>query len=821
MATSRAPLRGDKPLFTSRRKSQSPTAEDGVETQSPAFMNTRKEMDRARDSDRAKSYVRSSSSLFAARRKNYEETKQEPVFGRYEKENEDPGNAEEPSPTWSPVTRTNGQREGYESHEDVNGERSASPVSRAVRAPKATSISAAYERACLEELEDMEVSLGINHRVDLEAERDTQASPSPATRPRTWGSKARNIGKGETESRSRSISPQGDTQASPSPAARVRTWGSKARNVGPKWLEKNMAEPEIGLQRSNSSKSKLHISTTPEDERDNNELGAKKNDRVGSGHEQIRKSIEGDSKCSSLENAASASKNTQDMPVLVREDSTMSDFDEWSQTRPVEMDWEGLDAEFTARSVQMSPQLKVHHKSTPSPRLSTEYITHALSRRSRSPSEKSVDSVEVLKLDSTSEFDLGLPQRKPPSLRSVRSENGTSSLRKLLSHSSRKSIASSEKASSTRSASPKSGHSAASEQHAVIPNHASISTGDTKSQTVEPATLQIVEQTNGPRIKTVTDDPVAASAAASILRKRYTRQANMDDTGIIKISESTEAANDRHALGLKTSTSNAKALDYLSSSSMFFPDVQKSIKPERSQSPGPKAFIESKVPDFATRMVNSEGSDLEATTAADMEQDMLRKPARHSPPIPINTAKRDSAAEDVRRILREARDSSDDESIISRINVKLGRGLGSIREAQSGISRLEESVALSANNIQMPITSGASYSSSPPPPSPALIAITVSIPRLWRTGLNTWRGWEFTWPGFLLLWFMIWFVLEDQACTRYCPVETLGYWEPINPWAPEFGRAIWYVIEEWLGWKHSIPSTGRASSGIWSWYGAP
>jgi hypothetical protein len=232
---------------------------------------------------------------------------------------------------------------------------------------------------------------------------------------------------------------------------------------------------------------------------------------------------------------------------------------------------------------------------------------------------------------------------------------------------------------------------------------------------------------------------------------------------------------------------------------------------------------------------------------------------RDSRPPLINTAKPVSAAEDLRRIQLEAQledstlddfdaileaeatagghtmtlvpvlDLEHDERglplskkeierrierlTLDRMNQSLKATSTSIRDARHGIERLEEQVSSSFIKIAQPLD-GTMY-----------INIKIPVPKLWimqtptKTGMKP--GWKFTWFGFILSFFLVWYVSESAMCAQFChPVaSSKNTWQPSDPFFP---WAIPTKLDQWTGKvvSSSLGSVAR-SLGIRNWDWSP
>lgn len=229
---------------------------------------------------------------------------------------------------------------------------------------------------------------------------------------------------------------------------------------------------------------------------------------------------------------------------------------------------------------------------------------------------------------------------------------------------------------------------------------------------------------------------------------------------------------------------------------------------------------------------------------------------RPHPPL-INTAKRISAAEDLRRIQLEAQleDSTLDDFdaileteaaaeghtttvepvldleynerglplskeeierrierlTLDRMNRSLKATSTSIRDARHGIERLEEQISSSFIKVAKPEDGG------------MYINIKIPVPRLYirqppeKPGMKP--GWKFTWFGFILSLFFVWYVSESVMCAQFChPTNSrVNTWQPSDPFFP---WAIPTKLDQWTGEAVSSSLGSLASSfGIpgWEW----
>jgi hypothetical protein len=160
----------------------------------------------------------------------------------------------------------------------------------------------------------------------------------------------------------------------------------------------------------------------------------------------------------------------------------------------------------------------------------------------------------------------------------------------------------------------------------------------------------------------------------------------------------------------------------------------------------------------------------------------------------VNTATPASAAQDVRQILEEivaetGGVDSEDAPLMAQTSGKLLNVLASIKDSKKEIESMEHNVT-----VTVPVA----------PIDNAPIYVMIRLPRLWRVTCESWKGWELTWLGLILMLLTAWALLEDQACASYCRVDTLGYWETVPYDAPNFGHALPYIVKKGLAWLGSL-----------------
>ncbi|KAK6586529.1 hypothetical protein PZA11_001586 [Diplocarpon coronariae] len=229
---------------------------------------------------------------------------------------------------------------------------------------------------------------------------------------------------------------------------------------------------------------------------------------------------------------------------------------------------------------------------------------------------------------------------------------------------------------------------------------------------------------------------------------------------------------------------------------------------------------------------------------------------RAARPLPVNTAKVTTAAEDLRRLEIEAgiEDSTldnfetllehgtaykasitkkpglesvseipdEDKDILStveererrlerliwaRMEQKLRNTSTSIRDAKHGIERLEQQVSSASALPADPVSDDGVHH--------VRVQIDMKFPRLWvrnpvairapgppargrLAGFGRSRNWKFTWLGAILATFAAWYVAESFMCGVYChPVaSSQNTWQPSDPFFP---WAIPTKLDQWTG----------------------
>ena len=145
--------------------------------------------------------------------------------------------------------------------------------------------------------------------------------------------------------------------------------------------------------------------------------------------------------------------------------------------------------------------------------------------------------------------------------------------------------------------------------------------------------------------------------------------------------------------------------------------------------------------------------------------------------------------------------------VLEKMYKRLNKTSTSIRDAAQGMERLEERVSSLPSPPESP-TTGRSTSATI---SDRIIQINIklSIPRLWistpgnesvdrQGGIWENRRWRFTWFGLILFLFGIWFAAESFMCGVYCHPKqsSRNTWQPSDPFFP---WAIPTKLDQWTG----------------------
>jgi hypothetical protein len=146
--------------------------------------------------------------------------------------------------------------------------------------------------------------------------------------------------------------------------------------------------------------------------------------------------------------------------------------------------------------------------------------------------------------------------------------------------------------------------------------------------------------------------------------------------------------------------------------------------------------------------------------------------------------------------------------VLEKMYKRLNKTFTSIRDAAKGMERLEERVSSLPSPSESP-TTGRSTSVTISDDQTIQINIKLSVPRLWistpgnesmdrQGGIWENRRWRFTWFGLVLFLFGIWFAAESFMCGVYCHPKqsSRNTWQPSDPFFP---WAIPTKLDQWTG----------------------
>jgi len=132
---------------------------------------------------------------------------------------------------------------------------------------------------------------------------------------------------------------------------------------------------------------------------------------------------------------------------------------------------------------------------------------------------------------------------------------------------------------------------------------------------------------------------------------------------------------------------------------------------------------------------------------------------------------------------------------LQRLNRKLRHTSNSIRDTRHGIEDLEQRVS---SQSQKAYTTPIEMDSNQPINDTSVYYLKIPIPRFRRNN-------KFTWFGLLFLIFFGWYIAESMMCAQFCHPQNSMYdtWSPEDPFFP---WAIPTKLDQW---------TGKFASGAW------
>lgn len=148
---------------------------------------------------------------------------------------------------------------------------------------------------------------------------------------------------------------------------------------------------------------------------------------------------------------------------------------------------------------------------------------------------------------------------------------------------------------------------------------------------------------------------------------------------------------------------------------------------------------------------------------------------------------------------------------LERMSTRLRNTSSNIRQAKQGIERLESQV--SATPVLTP-TSADPVSQTITEPPVIHIDIKLQLPQFWthnepaaprgRNGVFWNRNWRFTWIGLILFIFAAWYISELAMCSVFCKPQyastaTWKYSDPLFPWAIPTKTGQWMkAVSRWI-----------------------